>query len=160
MKKNVLKSCGLIACTVLGLVMMSSYAPDCFPYRYSEWPVLFPDTEDCSKFYKCDKGEAIQMSCPKGLHFNDKFKTCDYPELANCLGEDDEECSGGTKVSSKCECTWEEKEYLHADTGLDLVMTFTFKSTDCAGSGGICCSWEYRLLSTTSNWGSCVHGIY
>ncbi|KAL2714965.1 peritrophin-1-like [Vespula squamosa] len=45
---------------------------------------------DCTKFYKCDHGKKVEMSCPlmndKGdrLHFNPRLQVCDYPENAGC----------------------------------------------------------------------------
>ncbi|XP_046825741.1 peritrophin-1-like [Vespa crabro] len=45
---------------------------------------------DCTKFYKCDHGKKIEMSCPlmnnngEKLHFNPKLQVCDFPEKAGC----------------------------------------------------------------------------
>lgn len=40
--------------------------------------------ENCSMFYKCDRGEAIPKNCPQGLHFNPRLFVCDWPASAKC----------------------------------------------------------------------------
>lgn len=44
--------------------------------------ILHPN--DCGKYYECSNGVAIEMSCPKGLHFNTKKNVCDFPRNASC----------------------------------------------------------------------------
>ncbi|XP_047357261.1 peritrophin-1-like [Vespa velutina] len=45
---------------------------------------------DCTKFYKCDHGKKIEMTCPlmnnngDKLHFNPKLQVCDFPDKAGC----------------------------------------------------------------------------
>lgn len=45
---------------------------------------------DCTKFYKCNHGQKVEMICPimnaKGdrLYFNPKLQVCDYPDNVNC----------------------------------------------------------------------------
>ncbi|XP_035733062.1 peritrophin-1-like isoform X2 [Vespa mandarinia] len=45
---------------------------------------------DCTKFYKCDHGKKIEMTCPlmnnngERLHFNPKLQVCDFPDKAGC----------------------------------------------------------------------------
>ncbi|XP_043673508.1 peritrophin-1-like [Vespula pensylvanica] len=52
--------------------------------------VHLPHETDCTKFYKCNHGQKVEMICPemneKGdrLHFNPKLQVCDYPENAGC----------------------------------------------------------------------------
>lgn len=41
--------------------------------------------EDCSKFYLCLRGRLFKLPCSKGLHFNEKRKTCDLPANAKCV---------------------------------------------------------------------------
>lgn len=48
------------------------------------WADLRPDTEDCTKYYICDRGTIHSMNCPYGLHFSAASKVCDYPERAQC----------------------------------------------------------------------------
>lgn len=50
----------------------------------SPYPVYLPHPTDCSKFYVCDNGSPHLKTCQSGLHFNRKFKVCDYPEKAGC----------------------------------------------------------------------------
>nr|XP_022920112.1 peritrophin-1-like [Onthophagus taurus] len=48
------------------------------------------DSEDCSVFYKCNWGEPVQYRCNEGLHFNKETGGCDWPEIAGCNGNDNE----------------------------------------------------------------------
>ncbi|XP_052563036.1 peritrophin-1-like [Culex pipiens pallens] len=48
-------------------------------------PVHLPHPTDCSKFYKCFKGQKHEQVCPGGLHWNIERDYCDYPEEAKCV---------------------------------------------------------------------------
>uniref|UniRef100_A0A336MFA2 CSON014566 protein n=1 Tax=Culicoides sonorensis TaxID=179676 RepID=A0A336MFA2_CULSO len=39
---------------------------------------------DCTKFYMCNGVNAVLMTCPNDLHFNDNTKACDYANVAGC----------------------------------------------------------------------------
>nr|XP_022315649.1 acidic mammalian chitinase-like isoform X2 [Crassostrea virginica] len=39
---------------------------------------------DCAKFYQCNHGDAIEMSCQSGLFFSLKHSTCVWPEGSEC----------------------------------------------------------------------------
>uniref|UniRef100_A0A182TQ02 Chitin-binding type-2 domain-containing protein n=1 Tax=Anopheles melas TaxID=34690 RepID=A0A182TQ02_9DIPT len=42
---------------------------------------------DCTRFYKCDNGQACVLECPPGQHFRQDTPTtgsCDWPDLACC----------------------------------------------------------------------------
>lgn len=40
---------------------------------------------NCNKYFQCWEGDRKEdQKCPKGLHFNRKYKYCDYPEQAGC----------------------------------------------------------------------------
>jgi len=46
---------------------------------------LYPDPETCKGFIQCDQtGRVFHMKCPKGLEWNQKRKTCDWPQNSNC----------------------------------------------------------------------------
>ncbi|KAG5680453.1 hypothetical protein PVAND_009961 [Polypedilum vanderplanki] len=47
-------------------------------------PTHFSHPSDCQMFYKCFNKLAYKVSCPLGLHFNEKTKACDYPHIAKC----------------------------------------------------------------------------
>ena len=38
---------------------------------------LFPDMEDCSRFYECFNRKITHLTCSQGLVFNEKTQTCD-----------------------------------------------------------------------------------
>ncbi|NSL89242.1 chitin binding domain-containing protein [Chitinophaga sp. Mgbs1] len=58
---------------------------------------LIPHPDDCSKYFKCHNGEAIEFTCPAMLHFNPTTQTCDWPENAGCISGG----GGGTKQCYK-----------------------------------------------------------
>ncbi|KAK2588741.1 hypothetical protein KPH14_001628 [Odynerus spinipes] len=56
-----------------------------------DYTVHIAHESDCTKFYKCQQGKAIEMSCPymnkqktKRLHFNALYQVCDWPTSAGC----------------------------------------------------------------------------
>ncbi|CAL8107480.1 unnamed protein product [Orchesella dallaii] len=59
--------------------------PDC----PSEGVAYLPH-EDCTKYYVCDNGFAVEQLCPLSLYFNPSIEQCDFPE--NVV-----ECVGGTR---------------------------------------------------------------
>lgn len=42
---------------------------------------------DCKSFKQCFHGKVIILSCPEGLHWNQKMKICDWPANAKCSGK-------------------------------------------------------------------------
>lgn len=46
--------------------------------------VLLPNPKDCGSFYQCVYGYPHLLHCPGGLHFNNKKKFCDWPQIAEC----------------------------------------------------------------------------
>ncbi|CAG2227183.1 Delta and Notch-like epidermal growth factor-related receptor,Delta-like protein B,Fibropellin-1,Protocadherin Fat 1,Protein jagged-1b,Fibropellin-3,Coadhesin,Neurogenic locus protein delta,Protein crumbs homolog 1,Thrombospondin-2,Sushi, nidogen and EGF-like domain-containing protein 1,Protein jagged-1,Protein eyes shut,Delta-like protein 1,Protein jagged-1a,Delta-like protein 4,Neurogenic locus notch homolog protein 2,Protein crumbs,Neurogenic locus notch homolog protein 4,Sushi, von Willebrand factor ty len=42
------------------------------------------DPYDCSIYYRCVHGAAVQMNCVEGLHWSVTLSTCTYPADANC----------------------------------------------------------------------------
>lgn len=50
----------------------------------SEDASVHPHETDCTKFYECSHGQAAELTCPNGLHFNPKEGVCDWPEFAGC----------------------------------------------------------------------------
>jgi len=42
---------------------------------------LFEVSGDCKSFYMCDHCKATRKPCPKGLAWNQKLTTCDWPEM-------------------------------------------------------------------------------
>ncbi|KAJ8954257.1 hypothetical protein NQ318_005853 [Aromia moschata] len=43
-----------------------------------------PHETDCERFYICQKGKRIPMTCPSPFEFNAKTEACDWPQHANC----------------------------------------------------------------------------
>ncbi|XP_072019677.1 uncharacterized protein [Amphiura filiformis] len=57
---------------------------------------LYPDPEDCMKFYACsDNGQSeFHISCDTNLVFNPYCKCCDWPQNYDCNGVSDFSCLG------------------------------------------------------------------
>ncbi|GFU97805.1 chitin-binding type-2 domain-containing protein [Trichonephila clavipes] len=45
---------------------------------------LFPDPEDCNKYYQCSQWEPVHKTCDSGLHFNPIKMLCDWAGRAGC----------------------------------------------------------------------------
>lgn len=58
--------------------------PDCDPDEDPATPTHLPYPNDCTKFYKCNQGNAHPINCPSNLHWNVDKDYCDYPYLARC----------------------------------------------------------------------------
>ena len=41
---------------------------------------VYPDLEDCSRYYHCSNGYSYLQRCPRGTVFNRQLKTCDFPQ--------------------------------------------------------------------------------
>uniref|UniRef100_A0A182QVB1 Chitin-binding type-2 domain-containing protein n=1 Tax=Anopheles farauti TaxID=69004 RepID=A0A182QVB1_9DIPT len=72
------------------------------PAKNGHYPVMFRHQSDCSKFYQCDHGNAFEIQCPAGLHFNTAINVCDYPRNVDCsdAGAPSVASPGGTSVQS------------------------------------------------------------
>ncbi|XP_003702702.1 peritrophin-1-like [Megachile rotundata] len=57
--------------------------PEC-PDFNDEEIVYLPNPCNCSSYYVCSLTGKIVMPCPKGLHFNQEKKVCDWPKRAKC----------------------------------------------------------------------------
>lgn len=47
-------------------------------------PTQLAHPTDCGSFLKCNRGNAIELKCPAGQHWNDIRKYCDSVINANC----------------------------------------------------------------------------
>lgn len=45
-----------------------------------------PDESVCNIFYNCIEGDATEIICPSGLHFDEYSGTCVWPESAGRTG--------------------------------------------------------------------------
>ncbi|XP_070397542.1 SCO-spondin-like [Dermacentor albipictus] len=45
---------------------------------------LFPDMQNCRRFYHCSNDQPHHKWCPAELHFNPKLLVCDWPHNAGC----------------------------------------------------------------------------
>ena len=76
MKKVLNAACALL----IGIFTMSS-VPVCDPTANG---VHFPSETDCSHFYTCNNGQAIEQSCPPGLEWSVSEDRCTWPSEAGC----------------------------------------------------------------------------
>ncbi|KAK9685083.1 Chitin binding Peritrophin-A domain [Popillia japonica] len=54
------------------------------PMENDVYVYFIPYENDCTKFCKCDWGEAHEYDCPPGLYFNPELDVCDWPESSGC----------------------------------------------------------------------------
>ncbi|XP_053686533.1 peritrophin-1-like [Sabethes cyaneus] len=47
-------------------------------------PVFLPHEWDCSKYYVCSNGYAVEMQCPDPLLWNQSINVCDWPWAVTC----------------------------------------------------------------------------
>lgn len=50
----------------------------------SKKPTHLAHATDCTKFFKCNRGNAIEMTCPSGQHWNEARSYCDTIPNAKC----------------------------------------------------------------------------
>uniref|UniRef100_A0A182NJ62 Chitin-binding type-2 domain-containing protein n=1 Tax=Anopheles dirus TaxID=7168 RepID=A0A182NJ62_9DIPT len=60
--------------------------PSC-PTKNGYYPAMFRHRSECSKFYQCNNGDAYEIECPAGLHFNTATSVCDYPRNVDCSNQ-------------------------------------------------------------------------
>ncbi|XP_075729139.1 uncharacterized protein LOC119164825 isoform X2 [Rhipicephalus microplus] len=53
-------------------------------FRCPEPNGLFPDAQDCRRFYHCSNDQPHHKWCPGELHFNPTLLVCDWPHNAGC----------------------------------------------------------------------------
>jgi hypothetical protein len=53
------------------------------PSQNPPWPQeppMLPHPEDCTRFFKCNWGIAMELQCPPGQHWSVANSWCDWPE--------------------------------------------------------------------------------
>ncbi|XP_074042671.1 uncharacterized protein [Leptinotarsa decemlineata] len=66
----------------------------------------YPDTTNCSRYYKCKNGQQQLLDCPVGLHWSKIVGNCDFPEYANCVLPDHEcPASGSKQIVYPADCS-------------------------------------------------------
>lgn len=63
-------------------------------------PIFLPDRHDCSQFFVCYNGIAIQRNCVKGLLFDVQNNWCNFEELVDCEYRGDYFNSTTTEIST------------------------------------------------------------
>ena len=58
--------------------------PRCPAVNVNGSVIHLPHEYDCTKFYTCDWGLPILMSCPESLHWSVETNRCDWPLVAKC----------------------------------------------------------------------------
>lgn len=54
-------------------------------------PTHLAHPSDCTKFYKCSQGNAFELSCPNGQHWNRGYSYCDSIERAHCTANNQQQ---------------------------------------------------------------------
>uniref|UniRef100_A0A6P4ETL6 Flocculation protein FLO11-like n=1 Tax=Drosophila rhopaloa TaxID=1041015 RepID=A0A6P4ETL6_DRORH len=63
----------------------TEFTPDCKSVPNGGY---IRDPTSCSGFFVCANGRPISRQCPRGLHFDNKSNSCNYPSLAQCSVEE------------------------------------------------------------------------
>ncbi|XP_077495549.1 uncharacterized protein LOC144106577 isoform X2 [Amblyomma americanum] len=65
-------------------VTETPYVVSVVEFRCPEPNGLFPDADDCRRFYHCSNDQPHHKWCPGDLHFNPRLLVCDWPYAAGC----------------------------------------------------------------------------
>jgi len=76
-----LRHCTLLLAAVVGALVLPAAADD---FACPKPTGIFPDPDDCSRFFECSGGRGYQFHCPDGLLFNAAVLYCDWPRNVDC----------------------------------------------------------------------------
>jgi hypothetical protein len=62
----------------------ATYCPACVNARCTPGTNTVAYPHDCTKFCACESTGAVEMLCPPGTLWDDVYKICNWPDLANC----------------------------------------------------------------------------
>ncbi len=164
--KRKLKTVLLYATLLASSGVMGSFyngCPDAYYQLVTGMTVMFPNPADCSSFFSCSNGVPILMHCPSGLHFNDSYDVCDWPQNAECQSDPgattENQCvSRGGRWNTSYMAGVAGVEYFRCtDSGYLAVGKTTlegnyekgssypigYESKDCFPSHGKCCTQSY-----------------
>ncbi|XP_055628928.1 peritrophin-1-like [Toxorhynchites rutilus septentrionalis] len=100
----------MLSSVILSIVLFScafGADPRCPREENLAVAVHLPHPTDCGKFLTCNWGDTVVQDCPGGLHWNDRYRYCDWPAQANCMSGEEEEGSalcvpGDLEPHSEC----------------------------------------------------------
>jgi hypothetical protein len=99
---------------------------------------------DCTKFYICVWDEPFVMDCPAGLHWNDKIKSCDWPQNAGCLSTDKPNESTNSTIPETTTVTEENTfskttfdDYINTTTTDKTISTESTQKFFCPHKNGL-----------------------
>ncbi|GFU97803.1 chondroitin proteoglycan 2 [Trichonephila clavipes] len=102
---------------------------------------LFPDPENCFRFYHCSHWKPHHKWCPSGLHFNPELQVCDWPYRAGC----------GKSLKKTTPDTSQGKEDVTFNQTCDCECCFYPDKNDCS---------RYMLcLNGVLHKGQCAEGL-
>lgn len=74
----------ILSAMLIGLAVAQNRDSRCPTNENSRTPTHLPHSSDCSRFYKCHMGNAHEMTCPTGQHWNSVNGFCDSIANARC----------------------------------------------------------------------------
>lgn len=83
---------------------------------------LRPDPQNCSKYYVCDSGYLISMSCPEGLHYSTALKVCDLPQNARCQQNATQAYKSEVRIPKNIEISQEPKKLVKEVLPKEVVI--------------------------------------
>merc|ERR1711962_1466142 len=106
-----LRHCTLLLAAVVGALVLPAAADD---FACPKPTGIFPDPDDCSRFFECSGGRGYQFHCPDGLLFNAAVFYCDWPRNVDCDQE--------TTTSRPAQLTLQHPQRMHPPQQPQLML--------------------------------------
>ena len=118
-------------------ILFSSSTIFCPPGNYGE-SSLYPNPDDCRKFYECDNGMLSIYDCPDGTFFCSERGACDFANSPACSYRD---CNMPDDNGETIHCCWatetgKKGEGVYLCSPCDGIMQFGLKCK--LGQSGKC----------------------
>ncbi|XP_053687059.1 threonine-rich protein-like [Sabethes cyaneus] len=121
----------------------SGQPPVCPPQENDN--AYFPHESDCTKYYLCSHGVAIEMSCAEGTFWNAEANVCDIPGHSGCVPSLIESRNGTCRIKSSSplhsaldySSTIRRASSRHTQVGFNLVEPSRTLSSSIPSAGGV-----------------------
>lgn len=69
----------------VGLAASQSFDARCPRGPGDNRPEVFGNPMDCTHFYRCFEGRALELRCPSGLFWSNAHQSCEQEHLSDCI---------------------------------------------------------------------------
>lgn len=76
-------------------------------------PTHLAHPSDCTKFYKCSQGNAFELNCPNGQHWNRGYSYCDSIERAHCTANGQQQKPQQPQWQQPQQPSWPQNTVIH-----------------------------------------------